>query len=179
VVLLEDDAFPSRDHWEADWINAAVRWGHANVAVRWIEDHVAPGAGAGTVDDPIHSSRLTAQCAVFSREALLFGGYFDTRFREYGHEHVEHTGRLLRLGYGGTFDSVNGRPGPLFKLLWGGIGYHLVPPVVEAKDAPAERSLALAHALAADFSYRAAWQNEDEARQMRDEMRHTFPRAVL
>jgi hypothetical protein len=179
VVLLEDDAFPSRDHWEADWINAAVRWGHANVAVRWIEDHVAPGAGAGTVDDPIHSSRLTAQCAVFSREALLFGGYFDTRFREYGHEHVEHTGRLLRLGYGGTFDSVNGRPGPLFKLLWGGIGYHLVPPVVEAKDAPAERSLALAHALAADFTYRAAWQNEDEARQMRDEMRHTFPRAVL
>jgi hypothetical protein len=179
VLLLEDDAFPARDRWEADWIDAAVRWGHANVAVRWIEDHVAPGSGAGTVDDPIHSGRLTAQCAVFSREALLFGGYFDTRFREYGHEHIEHTGRLLRLGYGGTFDAVNGRPGPLFKLLWGGIGHHFVPPVVQAKDAPAERSLALAHALAADFTYRAAWQNEDEARQMRDEMRHTFPRAVL
>ena len=178
VLLLEDDAYPARDHWELEWIHAAIRWGHANVAARWIEAHVAPGCGAGTLDDPIHSNRLTAQCAVFSREALLFGGYFDTRFREYGHEHVEHTGRLLRLGYGGIQEPVNGQPGPFFKLLWGGIGFHQVPPVVEAKDAQAERNLPLAHMLGGDFSYRAPWRNEDEARQLRDEMRHTFPRAV-
>jgi len=179
VVLLEDDAYPSQDHWELEWMQAAVRWGHANVAGRWIQEHIVPGAGAGTVDDPIYSHRITAQCAAFSREALLFGGYFDTRFREYGHEHVEHTRRLLRLGYGGTEGPVNGQPGPLFKLLWGGISYHLVPSVVEAKDEQSERNRVLAQALFEDFSYRAPWQNEEEARQLRDEMRGSFPRAVL
>jgi glycosyltransferase involved in cell wall biosynthesis len=179
VVLLEDDAYPAQDNWEIEWVSAAIRWGHANVATRWIEEHLAPGWGAGTAADPINSNRLTAQCAVFSREALLFGGYFDTRFHGYGHEHVEHTMRLLRLGYGGTPESVNGQPGPFFKLLWGGIGFHVVPPVAEAKDASAEQNRELAQALAWDFSYRAPWRNEDEARQLRDEMRRSFPRAVL
>ncbi len=177
VVLLEDDAYPARDHWEIEWMNAAVRWGHANVAGQWLKEHFV--AGAGTVEDPIHSPRITAQCAVFSREALLFGGYFDTRFREYGHEHVEHTRRLLRLGYGGTEGPVNGHPGPLFKLLWGGIGFHQVPSVVEAKEAQAERNRVLAQALFGDFSYRAPWRDEAEARQLREEMRHSFPWAVL
>jgi hypothetical protein len=177
VVLLEDDAYPSRDNWELEWMTAAVRWGHANVAAPWLREHFV--TGAGTVDDPIQSQQITAQCAVFSREALLFGGYFDTRFREYGHEHVEHTTRLLRLGYGGTEDPVNGHPGPFFKLLWGGIGYHAVRPVVVAKDEQAERNRVLAQVLFADFSYRAPWRNEDEARQLREEMRHSFPRAVL
>ncbi|HVC59063.1 MAG TPA: glycosyltransferase family 2 protein [Acetobacteraceae bacterium] len=179
VVLLEDDAYPSQDHWEVEWMNAAIRWGHANVAGRWLQEYFVPGNAAGTADDPIHSDRITAQCAVFSREALLFGGYFDTRFREYGHEHVEHTRRLLRLGYGGTEGPVNGRSGPLFKLLWGSINYHLVPSVVEAKDEQAERNRVVAQSLFGDFSYRAPWRNEDEARQLRDEMRHSFPRAVL
>jgi hypothetical protein len=177
VVLLEDDAYPSRDNWELEWIAAAVRWGHANVAAQWLREHSV--AGTGTVDDPIQSQRLTGQCAVFSREALLFGGYFDTRFREYGHEHVEHTLRLVRMGYGGTEDSVNGQPGPFFKLLWGGIGYHAAPPVIVAKDEQAERNQVLAQELFADFSYRAPWRNEDEARQLREEMRHSFPRTVL
>jgi hypothetical protein len=179
VLLLEDDAYPERDGWEVEWMRAAIRWGHANVAARWIEAHVAPAGGAGTLEDPMHSNALTAQCSVFSREALLFGGYFDTRFRGYGHEHVEHTGRLLRMGYGGTSEPINGQPGPFFKLLWGGIGFHMVPPVVEAKEAQAERNLLVAQALAGDFSYRAPWQNEDEAKQFREEMRHTLPRPAL
>ncbi len=177
VVLLEDDAYPARDNWELEWMTAAVRWGHANLAVRTLQQHFL--AGAGTVEDPIYSQRLTAQCASFSREALLFGGYFDTRFREYGHEHVEHSRRLLRLCYGGSEEPVNGHPGPLFKLLWGGISHHRVPPAITAKAEPAERSRVLAQTLFSDFSYRAAWRDEDEARQMRDEMRHSFPRAVL
>jgi hypothetical protein len=177
VLLLEDDAYPSADHWEIEWMHAAVRWGHANLADQSLKEHFV--AGTGTLEDPIYSPQITAQCAVFSREALLFGGYFDTRFREYGHEHVEHTRRLLRLGYGGTEGPVNGQPGPLFKLLWGGIGHHLVPPIIAAKEAPAERMRALAQRLFGDFSYRAPWQDETEAKQLRDEMRHSFPRAVL
>lgn len=177
VVLLEDDAYPVRDNWESEWMDAAVRWGHANVAGQTAPEHFV--GGAGTVDDPIHSQRITAHCACFSREAVLFGGYFDTRFREYGHEHVEHTRRLLRMGYGGIEGPVGGHSGPLFKLLWGGIDYHAVPSVIPAKEAQAERNRELAQMLFGDFSYRAPWRNEDEARQLREEMRHSFPRAVL
>jgi hypothetical protein len=177
VILLEDDAYPAQDGWESEWMQAAIRWGHANIAGRWLQEHFI--AGAGTVDDPIYSQRITAQCAVFSREALLFGGYFDTRFREYGHEHVEHTRRLLRLGYGGSEEPVNGHPGPLFKLLRGGIEQHAVASAVAEKEAQAERSLVLAQALFGDASYRGPWRNETEAKQMRDEMRNSFPRPVL
>jgi hypothetical protein len=177
VLLLEDDAYPTRDNWEIEWMHAAIRWGHANVAGPWLREHFI--AGAGTVDDPIYSSGITAQCAVFSREALLFGGYFDSRFRRYGHEHVEHSRRLLRLGYGGTEEPVNGHPGPLFKLIWGGIELHQVPSVVVAKEVQAEQNMLIAQQLFSDVSYRAPWQDETEARQLRDEMHHTFPRSVL
>jgi glycosyltransferase involved in cell wall biosynthesis len=177
VVLLEDDAYPSEDNWEVEWMKAAIRWGHANVAPPVLREHFL--SGAGTVDDPILSRQIAAQCATFSREALLFGGYFDTRFRGYGHEHVEHTCRLLRMGYGGPEQSAGGQAGPLFKLLSGGISYHLVQSVVAQRDEQAERNRVLAQQLFGDFSYRAPWQNEAEARQLRDEMRHSFPRAAL
>jgi hypothetical protein len=172
VVLLEDDAYPSRDNWEIEWMRAAVRWGHANVAGPWLKEHFV--SGAGTAEDPILSKRVTAQCAVFSREALLFGGYFDPRFRGYGHEHVEHSRRLIRLGYGGV-----DQHDALFNLLWGGLDYHSVPSSFDGKLDEVERNRQLAHQLFSDFSYRAPWQNEAEARQLRDEMRHSFPRAVL
>jgi hypothetical protein len=172
VVLLEDDAYPSRDHWEIEWMNAAVRWGHANVAGQWLKEHFV--AGAGTSEDPILSKRITAQCAVFSREALLFGGYFDSRFRGYGHEHVEHSRRLIRLGYGGI-----DQHDALFNLLWGGLSYHNVQSTFDGKMEQVEQNRQLAHELFSDFGYRAPWRNEDEAKQLRDEMRHSFPRAVL
>lgn len=177
VILLEDDTYPSRDNWEAEWIQAAVRWGHANLAADWLREHFL--SGVGTIEDPILSHRLTAQCAVFSREALLFGGYFDTRFRGYGHEHVEHTWRLLRMGYGGVDWSPDAKVAPQFKLLWGGISHHLVPSASGALEWQMERNRVLAQLLLGEYSYRAPYQNELEARQLRDEMRHSFPRAVL
>lgn len=172
VLLLEDDAYPSSDNWEIEWMNAAVRWGHANVAGPWLKEHFI--SGTGTSEDPILSKRVTAQCAVFSREALLFGGYFDPRFRGYGHEHVEHSRRLIRLGYGGV-----DQHDALFNLLWGGLSFHSVPSSFDGKPDEVERNRQLAHELFSDFSYRAPWQNEEDARQLREEMRHSFPRAVL
>jgi glycosyltransferase involved in cell wall biosynthesis len=174
VILLEDDAHPVLDNWETEWMRAAVNWGHANAAVDWLHEHFM--SGTGTAADPILSRRLSAQCAVFSREAVLFGGYFDTRFHGYGYEHVEHTCRLLRLGYGGEVSTTSGA---IFKLLRGGIDSRFVPSVIVQTEDQIERNRALAERLAWDFSYRAPWGNEDEARQFRGEMRHTLPQPAL
>jgi glycosyltransferase involved in cell wall biosynthesis len=172
VVLLEDDAYPSQDHWEAEWMRAAVRLGHANVAGPWLREHFV--SGTGTAEDPILSRRVTAQCSVFSREALLFGGYFDSRFRGYGHEHVEHTRRLIRMGYGGVDQSD-----ALFHLLLGGLSYHSTRSSFDGKMEQVEENRKLADMLFGDFGYRAPWRNEAEAKQFRDEMRSSFPRAAL
>ncbi len=176
VVLLEDDCYPVVDNWEQAWMHAAVRWGHVNAAAPWLTGHFM--SGAGTWDDPISSTRLTAQCAVFSREALLFGGYFDSRFRGYGHEHVEHTRRMVRLGYGGLDALVDGQEVTLYWLLWGGLAVN--PAAVSYYNvAQVERNLVLTRQLLGDFRYRAPWHDEAEAAQFRNEMRGGFPPLLL
>ena len=171
VILMEDDAYPEADNWESDWIQAAQRWGHISGLPRG--EPARPVTGSGTLDDPFESEWLTAQCAVFSRESILFGGYFDTRFRGYGHEHVEHTVRLRRLGYSPTSEA----PG-MFKSIWGGIGVRPVPSLFNAKDELAQLNRVVAAGLMDDLSYRGPWRTEEEARQFRDEMRQAVPQAV-
>jgi glycosyltransferase involved in cell wall biosynthesis len=175
VILLEDDAYPNRDSWELEWMNAALRWGHVNLAGEWMREGFV--GGAGTLDDPVRSTLVTANCAAFSREALLFGGYFDARFRGYGHEHVEHSGRLVRNGYGGADEaSPDGSRRRLFYLIWGGI--HLSGAPSHFNQEQVDRNLLLARDLFVDRSYRAPWSNEAEMAQFRDEMRSARPRVL-
>lgn len=175
VILLEDDCYPAQDNWELDWIKAALRWGHANVAGDWISaDFVS---GVGTLEDPVRSTFVTAQCAVYSREALLFGGYFDSRFHGYGHEHVEHSRRLVRVGYGGSEErSSEGRWQTMFLLLRGAVAF--APTRSTFDQAQVDRNFAVAQELFNDISYRAPWQNEDEMRQFREEMRSATPQVL-
>ena len=175
VILLEDDAYPTRDGWHAEWIEAARRWGHVNLAADWLREHFI--SGKGTAADPILSRQLTAQCAVFSRESILFGGYFDTRFRGYGHEHVEHTWRLLRMGYGGSEWPPDSKTAPEFRLIWGGIAHQFAPSVGDAGDWQTERNRVLAQLLLGEYSHRPPFQTEQEARQLREEMRQALPHA--
>ena len=175
VILLEDDAFPVQDNWELEWMNAALRWGHVNVAGPWMqnEEH----AGAGTLDDPIRSTSFTAQCQVFSREAVLMGGYYDSRYRGYGHEHVEHTVRLGRAGYGGEEEVMpDGTARRIFYLLWGGLGFAPTRSVIDHTEI--DKNYALTLELFEDLSYRAPWRDEQEMQQFREEMRNARPRVL-
>src|SRR6185312_2852292 len=106
-LLLEDDTHPVCNGWEAEWIEAANRWGHANWAGPGMRAQFL--SGSGTAADPIRSRSVTAQCASYTRNALTYGGYFDSRFKGYGHEHVEHTRRLIRVGYGGADEFLDGQ----------------------------------------------------------------------
>jgi glycosyltransferase involved in cell wall biosynthesis len=166
ILLLEDDSFPTQDGWEKQWILATQRWGHVNFAGDWFGDSFLKGTG--TVDDPIVSKDITAQCSGFSRSAVQYGGYFDSRFRGYGFEHLEHSRRLVRLGYGGSFEDIDGEIMPIFKLLKGGIQVSSPPSFSNRADR--DRNKLLCQELLFDETYRMPWRNDTELAQFRSEM---------
>jgi len=146
VILLEDDTEPAAPGWEADWIAAVSRWGHVNYAAPWLRDRFL--SGSGTVDDPVIGTSVTAQCAAFSRTALAAAGYFEPRFKGYGHEHVEHTSRLLHRGFGGHADMADGTARSVFYLIDGNVVMREVPSTWDAEQEA--RNLQLAHELMRD-----------------------------
>ncbi len=99
-ILIEDDAFPTAPGWEADWIAAAGRHGHINLAGEWFSGGFI--RGRGTVEDPVASMGVSGQLSAFSSDALNHVGFYDTRYQGYGMGHVEHTFRMVRAGYGGV-----------------------------------------------------------------------------
>lgn len=168
VILLEDDVRPQYFGWEVPWVAAAERWGHANWAAPWMKNLFEEGAG--TPEEPYAATAITAQCASFSREALIYGGLFDSRFRGFGHEHVEHTRRLVRVGYGGTEARVDGKERVRYKLIESPLTVIRAGSFLNEEEVA--RNLKVAHQAMVETSYRAGWLNEAEMRQMRTEVEH-------
>ena len=166
VILLEDDSFPASDGWDHEWMQAAQRWGHVNLAGAWFSDSFL--SGSGTLDDPILSTNVSAQCSGFSRTALLYGGYFDSRFRGYGQEHVEHTRRLLRVGYGGSYEEIDGEVRPIYKLLKSSI--EVTNPNSFSNQPDRDRNWLMCRELLFDETYRMPWRDDAELVQFREEM---------
>jgi GT2 family glycosyltransferase len=166
IILLEDDSFPTSDGWEQEWTQAAQNWGHINLAGAWFSDSFL--SGAGTVDDPILSTNVSAQCSGFSRAALMYGGYFDSRFRGYGQEHVEHTRRMLRVGYGGSYEEIDGEVRPIYKLLKSSI--EVTSPNSFSNQPDRDRNWLICRELLFDETYRMPWRDDAELVQFRDEM---------
>jgi glycosyltransferase involved in cell wall biosynthesis len=166
VVLLEDDSSPIKDGWEKEWVEASLRWGHINFAGDWMRPDFL--RGSGTAADPYLCHHVTAQCSGFSRTALLYGGYFDSRFRGYGQEHVEHTRRLVRVGFGGTYENFNGDVLPIFRLLRGDIAVR----TQHTYSDPAERGRndLMCRQLLFEETYRMPWREDAELLQFRAEM---------
>jgi glycosyltransferase involved in cell wall biosynthesis len=167
VILLEDDTQPTRFGWEAPWIAGAERFGHVNIALDHFSEHYL--YGSGTVADPIGSRLISAQCAAFSWESLRYAGYFDSRFKGYGHEHVEHSIRMVRCGYGGAEEFIDGDMRIVFKLLRGDLAIRDVPSFGSTEQS--ERNLALTHQIVVEDPYRAPWRGEAELKPFRDEIR--------
>jgi GT2 family glycosyltransferase len=166
VLLLEDDTFPTVDGWQQEWVAATESWGHANFAGEWFRASYLKGSG--TLADPIVSKDVTAQCSGFSRDALQYGGYFDSRFRGYGFEHLEHSRRLVRVGYGGSFEDIEGEVMPIYKLLNRGIT--VTNPASFSNRADRDRNELLCQELLFDQTYRMPWRDDAELNQFRAEM---------
>ncbi len=166
-ILLEDDARPMVNGWEEEWIAATARWHHLNFAAHWIADTFV--SGAGTARDPVFGKNVTAQCTSFSAEALAFAGYMDTRFKGFGFEHVEHTWRIRRLGFGGEQRMIDGQEHWLWAMIVGGI--EVVPTASHADREQIDRNLKLCHAIMHGPIYRTPWRNEEELNWLRGEIR--------
>ena len=166
VILLEDDTQPNQSCWETDWIRAAQLWGHANYAADWMREHFL--SGAGTVDDPVRSHQITAQCAAFSQDALTYGGYFDMRFKGYGHAHVEHSHRLARVGYGGTYQQTGDQSQVLYYLIKGALKVIGCPSYYDEQQVAA--NFEVAKQTMALQGHRAPWLDDAQLRQFRNEI---------
>ncbi|MCB8880901.1 glycosyltransferase [Acidisoma cellulosilytica] len=172
IIILEDNTGPQDDGWEKLWIDGARRYGHVNLAGHWFEHSFI--SGSGSAEDPILSLDVSGQCSAFSREAILFGGLLDTRFKGFGFEHVEHTIRLIRLGYGGRHDYVEGELRTLYYLLKTRMTH---APTASFNDPDIIRyNQTLCHDLLRDMSFRSGMQNEDEIKTLRAEMGFTTGR---
>jgi len=164
VILLEDDTFPTSNGWEWPWIEGAIRYGHVNLAPsHWNEDFIR---GDGSVANPFVSSVLTGQCASFSAAALDQVGYMDTRFRQYGLEHVEHTFRMIGAGYGGVSDE-HGAPTRPFLIR----SALTVTELTKGPDMEGVRhNEPIFAALRQEPLYRHAWRTDEELAILRAEM---------
>ena len=165
VILLEDDTQPAGAGWEASWIKAAARWGHVNYARELMKAGFT--SGDGTAAQPYICKDVTAQCASYSSAALTYGGYYDPRFKGYGYEHVEHSRRLVRIGYGGTEERINGEEQVRFFLIKGDVAEVSSKSFVNSADE--ERNLQLARVIMGEQGYRAPWGEDKEMRQFRAE----------
>jgi hypothetical protein len=166
VILLEDDSSPVEDGWEQEWIAASLRWGHINLAGEWLRRDFL--RGSGTAADPYLGTTVTAQCSGFSRTALLYGGYLDSRFRGFGQEHVEHTRRLIRVGFGGSYENINGEVMPMYRLLQSPIAVRYEHSYLNRGEE--ERNGLLCQLLLPDETYRMPWREDAELLQFRAEM---------
>jgi glycosyltransferase involved in cell wall biosynthesis len=98
IVLMEDDVYPTALGWEQEWIEATRRWHHLGFMHPKISGQTI--GGRGTAEDPYTNPKATAQALSVSAEVLAKVGFFDSRFRGWGHEHAEWTTRIKRQGYG-------------------------------------------------------------------------------
>ena len=166
VILLEDNWSPTQDGWEMNGLRRAQRWGHANLRAPGSATASSSGAGTARRSDP--EQRCYRPVQQVSSTALLYGGYFDFRFRGYGQEHVEHTRRLLRVGYGGTYEDIAGEVRPIYKLLKSSIEVLSGHSFSNAADR--ERNWLMCRQLLFDETYRMPWRDDTEMTQFRAEM---------
>jgi GT2 family glycosyltransferase len=159
LLLLEDDVCPVRHGWELDWVTATRRWHHLGYQT----DIITPFAvgGSGTPADPWVNPAATAQCLSVSADVLTRVGYFDSRFRGYGHEHAEWTTRIKRLGLGFREATLpDGRRVKAQLYLSGGLAGRTSPSHRDERTALANRELQLA--ITEEPIHRKPWRDEAE-----------------
>lgn len=163
ILLLEDDTQPASEGWNIDWMLACLMFGHVNFAPPWF---TSSGTGNGSWHNPYKSDALTAQCSGFSREAISYVGYLDTRFGRYGHEHVEHTSRMIRMGYGG-FTKEDGASRTFFLL---GSGLNVKDSVSNFSQQQVDENAQIFQNIRHECAYRSPWRDDEQILRLRAEM---------
>lgn len=168
ILLLDDDVLPACVGWEQEWMAAALRLGHVNLAHPDLPDAVL--GGGCTADDPGLATRIPGACIGSTRRALAEIGFMDTRFSGYGHEHVEYTLRFLRAGYGGAlWQRRTGELSAYYYVIASGLILRDVPTASDYRNELVNRALSLE--LRTEELYRHAWRTAEERAQLLTELR--------
>jgi hypothetical protein len=159
LLLLEDDAYPIVAGWERDWIEGTRAWHHLAYHHPKAARHTV--SGAGTPTDPFVSPAASGVCLSVSAEVLGHVGYFDSRFRGYGHEHAEWTTRIKRAGYGYKAITLpDGRHPKAQLYLTGGLGGGKATSFRDDDQARVNRELQVQ--IASEPVYRRPWRTPEE-----------------
>jgi GT2 family glycosyltransferase len=172
VIVLEDDCSPIGDDWELPIVAATARYGHIGCIDRASDmrdlRHVPPA----TPSNPYACTEMSAQCNGYSREALNVVGFMDSRFGRYGHEHVEHTGRLIRAGYGGEAKDHGSR----WYVIDAAIRMH--PEPSWGSTEAIARNAEIATRISGDPIHRWPWTDDQSMRVFRREQESAWPKGA-
>jgi len=161
IILLEDDTVPTEPDWLGKWVEAAGRWHHVNFShPALFSQGRSPFSGDGTPQQPHIHGLVTGQCTAVSRHAMQVGGYLDTRFKGYGHGHVEWTRRHARLLYKGIVPGYSDTQ-VLFVSIHGGLKAENAPSFRNEEDV-ARNGLLLGKAINETQGYMEPWQSDAE-----------------
>jgi len=163
IIVMEDDTYPAVTGWDIEWILATLMYGHVNFAPSYFKSY---SSGDGSWSFPFKSTMLTGQCSSFLDETLSYVGYFDSRFGKYGHEHVEHTMRMIKMGYGGNLIKKEDRAE--FYLIQSGLG--IVESVSNHSEEEVKKNAAVFDSIKEECVYRSAWRSDEDILLLREEM---------
>lgn len=168
ILILEDDCFPTTFGWEVPWIEALERYGHVNFMPEiTIEIDNDITSGSGTATDPFIAPIHQAYCVGYHAKALSYVGYLDVRFEKYGEEHVEHTQRFLRAGYGGLLQYLSPERGQLFYLRG---GLDTLPSHTHGNPEIARRNQIIHDSIRHEPLYRHPWRTDEQMFEFREEI---------
>ncbi|WP_025886579.1 glycosyltransferase family 2 protein [Asaia prunellae] len=168
IIIFEDDCFPNAFGWEQEWISAINMYGHINYmpdVTLELDNDVS--SGEGTAANPFIAPMHQAFCVGYHANALDYVGYLDTRFVKYGEEHVEHTHRFLRAGYGGLLQKHTPERGQLY-FLKGGLD--VTPSTSHGNHDIAMLNQRIHESIKYDQIYRSPWTSDDEMFEFRSEI---------
>lgn len=179
-VLLEDDAVVVETAWDRHWIEAIDRWHHINWLAATHIPMVTEGmflGGGGTAQDPYVCEYLHGLCMAFSLRSLAEVGFYDSRFRGYGFEHLDLTIRNRRAGFGVREIQRDTGPMSSFVMMPGGLALRYMDS--NADMGAVERNRAIFQDLKEAPIYRSPWQDDEERASFEEELGIALSTAVV
>lgn len=167
IMLIENDCLITSPDWLKTWSHAIERWGHINCLhpstirkIRMSEPCEEIYGGTGTSESPFLCTKISGICIGSTRNAVNEVGYFDTRFKGYGHEHAEWTLRFRRIGLG--FKNIDLASGSLKCniMISGGIDGLDVSSSSDKNNVEVNRKVM--DECKADVTYRNPWRSDAE-----------------
>ena len=171
IILLEETRFPPRT------AGSSPGCGRSSSGAMSISQAAGSGTASSADRGPWRirsSARMSAPSAAVSRAPPCSTAAISTsRFRGYGQEHVEHTRRLVRIGYGGTYEEIDGEVRPVYHLLQSGI--QVTNPNSFSNQSDRDRNWLICRELLFDEAYRMPWRDDAEMMQFRAEIARAAP----